>query len=310
METSCQVKIGRDRCSYGNGSRGKDLVPCRPAQREQQAPDPNPLGQTDGSAAAARAPSCFHAAGRAWRWPPERIPNRWAGICSLRERASAAQARASGGKSREAPAEAASQCGPGGRRRRQRGSSSGCGARLLQNTHNLGLQFGKFHRQHGAPWMENEIEARGQQVNVQAQRLAQTPLDAIAVMRLAQHLAYGQAYARPGNFPGTHGRLRSQKPAHGCRLLLPCCGIGALKIAVPAQTRAPQAQALRWMGRRIHEKRWSARMGNAGESCGFRRSDEMQQTNRGIQHSRLRACGPPRGGGSKRQRRSWSSCAP
>jgi hypothetical protein len=66
-------------------------------------------------------------------------------------------------------------------------------ARLLKDTHNLRLKFRKFDGEHDAARMEDEIEALRQQVDVAAQGLAHAALDAVALMRLAQHLARGEA---------------------------------------------------------------------------------------------------------------------
>ena len=76
------------------------------------------------------------------------------------------------------------------------------GACLLKNTHNLGLKFREFRGEHRAARMQDQVEALGQQVHVAAKHLAHAALDAVALVRLAQHLAGGEPDARAG-------RLRS-----------------------------------------------------------------------------------------------------
>jgi hypothetical protein len=73
------------------------------------------------------------------------------------------------------------------------GSLRGC---LLKDTHNLRLKFLEIHGQHGSARMENEVAARGQQVQMPAQGLFHASLDAIAFMGFAHHLAGGEADAR------------------------------------------------------------------------------------------------------------------
>ena len=67
---------------------------------------------------------------------------------------------------------------------------------LLKDTHNLRLKFREFHGEHGAARMEDQIAALGQQIHMAAQGLAHAALDAVALMRLAQHLAGGEPDAR------------------------------------------------------------------------------------------------------------------
>ena len=67
---------------------------------------------------------------------------------------------------------------------------------MFQNTHNLRLKLRKFHGEHAAARMEDEIEAGGQQIDVAAQSLAHAALDAVALVSLAQHFAHGEADAR------------------------------------------------------------------------------------------------------------------
>jgi hypothetical protein len=67
---------------------------------------------------------------------------------------------------------------------------------LLKNTHNLRLQFREFHRQHRAPRMEDQIAALGKQFHMATDRCSHPPLQPVALVRLAHHLARGQAHAR------------------------------------------------------------------------------------------------------------------
>ncbi len=67
---------------------------------------------------------------------------------------------------------------------------------LLKDTHNLRLKFRKFDGEHRAAGMQDQVEAAGQQVQMAAQGLAHAALDAVALMRLAQHLARGEPDAR------------------------------------------------------------------------------------------------------------------
>ena len=72
------------------------------------------------------------------------------------------------------------------------------GVGLLKDTHNLGLEFREFDGEHRAARMQDQIEAQGQQVHMAAQHLAHAALDAIALVRFAQHLAGGEPNARAG----------------------------------------------------------------------------------------------------------------
>ena len=109
----------------------------------------------------------------------------------------------------------------------------------MKNTHNLGFEFRKFERHDSAARMQYEIEALGKQLHMTAQGLAHAPLDAVALMGLAQHFARGQAYARPSRQCGTRvsGLLARQKPAHRRRLPLAAAGVGALIIGMLLQAR-------------------------------------------------------------------------
>ena len=134
-----------------------------------------------------------------------------------------------------------------GRRDPARGFRSG----LFKNTHNLRLKLRKFHGEHVAAGMEDEIEARWKQAGVAAQSLSHAALDAVTFVRLADYLADGEADARPRRKRriGTGRRLRGQKPAHGRGLPLTRSRVGALKVGVLAQTRSRQRLVLSWPGR-------------------------------------------------------------
>jgi len=67
---------------------------------------------------------------------------------------------------------------------------------LLKNTHGLGLKFREFQSEYDSARMENQIESLRQQLNVTPQNFAHPPLDAVALMRLTEYLARGQAHAR------------------------------------------------------------------------------------------------------------------
>lgn len=95
---------------------------------------------------------------------------------------------------------------------------------LLKDTHDLRLKFHEFEGKHGAARMEDEIEAFREQLNVAAESLAETALDAIALVGLTEDFAGGEADPRRGGTCVTSiagMRLpRGKKPAHGRRLAL------------------------------------------------------------------------------------------
>jgi hypothetical protein len=62
---------------------------------------------------------------------------------------------------------------------------------LLKDTHNFALKLREFHREDGAARMQDEVEARGQKIDVAAQSLAHAPLDAVALMSFAHDFAHG-----------------------------------------------------------------------------------------------------------------------
>lgn len=76
----------------------------------------------------------------------------------------------------------------------------------MEDTHNLSFKFRKFDGENETARMKDKVAALGQQVDVAAQNLAHAPLDAIAFMGLAQHLAGGEADARASQRLGSGDR--------------------------------------------------------------------------------------------------------
>ena len=74
-------------------------------------------------------------------------------------------------------------------------------------------------------------KALRQQIHVTAQDLAHAALDAVALMRLAQHFTGSETDPRPG-MQGP--ALRRQKPTHRSRLAFAACSISALIVGVLA----------------------------------------------------------------------------
>ena len=113
---------------------------------------------------------------------------------------------------------------------------------LMKNTHNLGFEFREFEGHHRPARMQDQIEALGQQIHVTPQDLAHAPLDAIALMSLAQHFARGETDAGPGRHCSARESrlLRREKPAHRSGLPLAAGGVGALIIGVPGEPRSGQ----------------------------------------------------------------------
>src|ERR1700677_4144425 len=121
----------------------------------------------------------------------------WAGICNRPDAACAEPEKASVCKRRAVQAGYASWCG---RRRGLLGRGVFRGARrlslgLFKNTQNLALKLREFHREHSAARMQDEIEARGQKIDVAAESLAHASLDPVALVSLAQDFANGEADA-------------------------------------------------------------------------------------------------------------------
>ena len=136
------------------------------------------------------------------------------------------------------------------------GSARRLGPGLFKDTHNLRLKLHKFHSEHIAARMEDQIEALGQKVDVAAQSLAHAALDAVALVSLAQHFADGEADARRGRSAGARfaGRLRRQKPAHGCGLPFAAIRVGAQIVGMFAQARSRQRLASGGLGIGVHEE--------------------------------------------------------
>jgi len=101
----------------------------------------------------------------------------------------------------------------------------------MKNTHDLRFKFRKFESEDGFAGMKDQIAALRQQIDVAAQRFSHAALDAIAFMSFTQNLAGSEADAR-GCLAYEGWLLRSQEPAHRCRLPLAAGGIGALIVCV------------------------------------------------------------------------------
>ena len=80
---------------------------------------------------------------------------------------------------------------------------------LLENTHNLGIQFREFEGQHDPVRMQNQIAASRQLSDMPSQHFAEPALDAIALVCGTKDLANREADPGSGHFS-----LGSQKPAH------------------------------------------------------------------------------------------------
>src|SRR5271166_2843304 len=149
----------------------------------------------DGSAAGATPPAPRRAAGHGLQSRSRHTLNRWAQNGSRRGRTNGGPAKASGDKGREWRAGYGSYSRLGLARLRHPRRLGVC---LLKNTYNLGLQFREFRAQHDAARVQDQVEALGQQLHMAADRLAHAALDAIAFMRLAQHLAGREPNTRTG----------------------------------------------------------------------------------------------------------------
>jgi hypothetical protein len=125
---------------------------------------------------------------------------------------------------------------------------------LLEDTHNLALKLREFHSEDGAARVQDEIEARGQKIDVAAQSLAHAALNAIALVSLAYDFAYGKADARRGGSERALSclrgclrgwlRRRRQKPAHRSGVPLASGSVSAQIVGVLAQTGVRQSLAL------------------------------------------------------------------
>ena len=99
------------------------------------------------------------------------------------------------------------------------------GLGLLKDTHNLALELRKFHRENSAARVQDEVEARGQKIDMAAQSLAHAALDAVALVSLAHDFAYGEADARRGG---------STRAFSCCGTV---CGAGARNQLIAAECR-------------------------------------------------------------------------
>ena len=128
----------------------------------------------------------------------------------------------------------------------------GFGAGLHKDTHDLGLQFRKIEHKYGTAGMKNQIRCRREEIQMAAKRLAHASLDAIALVGLAQDLAYGEP--EPWRMWSCAG-LGSEKPTHGCGLVLARASVSALEISMVAQAKRHQRLLLCGMLRRgLHGK--------------------------------------------------------
>jgi len=109
---------------------------------------------------------------------------------------------------------------------------------LLENTHNLRIKFREFERQHRSVRMKDQVAAARQLVDMPPQHFAKPPLDPIALVRWTEDLADSKSDSRACRLT-----LCRQEPAHRCRAALPSFSVYALKIRVPAQSRASQRGA-------------------------------------------------------------------
>ena len=83
---------------------------------------------------------------------------------------------------------------------------------LFENTQNLCFKFPKFHGEHRAPRMKNQVAAFREHLCVAAQSFSHAALDAIALMRFAENFASSEP--DPGCFAGICGIMQGKKPAH------------------------------------------------------------------------------------------------
>ena len=122
------------------------------------------------------------------------------------------------------------------------------GLGLFKDTQNLSLKLREFHGEHDAAGVQDEIEARGQEIDMAAERLAHAALDAIALMGLADHLTYSEANARNSRSSCALDCLRGQEPAHGGGLALAGGSVGAQVVGMLAQARIRQSLGLGRLG--------------------------------------------------------------
>jgi hypothetical protein len=115
---------------------------------------------------------------------------------------------------------------------------------LLKDTHNLGLKFRKIEREHRTAWMEDEVATLGKHRDVEAQSLAHSALDAIALMGFAHYFAGCESYPRARRARIGLRLLRGEEPTHRGRLALAARAVGALIISVLLQAQASQRLAL------------------------------------------------------------------
>ena len=99
----------------------------------------------------------------------------------------------------------------------RRAAASVCACSRIRTT--SASSFGEFEGQYTAPWMQNQIESGGQQLNMAAQHFTHAALDAIAIVSLAQHFAGGKPDARvPAYRLCTGARLRAPETSSSTQI--------------------------------------------------------------------------------------------
>ena len=119
---------------------------------------------------------------------------------------------------------------------------------LFKDTQNLALKLREVHGEHDAARVKDEIEARGQQIDVAAEGLTHAALDAVALVSFADDFADRETDARSRRSSRALNDLRGQEPAHGSGLALAAGSVGAKVVSVLAQTRVRQSFALGRLG--------------------------------------------------------------
>ena len=106
-----------------------------------------------------------------------------------------------------------------------------------EDARNLPVKSFKIKVDDGAARVQDHVDRKlAKRGGVLANHLAQTALDAIAIDRLAHHLADCQANARPGYLVRLIRRPNAEKEAHLLRKLLTAGRVDALIVRVFAET--------------------------------------------------------------------------
>ncbi len=119
------------------------------------------------------------------------------------------------------------------------------GGELLYGAEDLGhlaVERGVVEVEDGAAWMEDDVDRAGQEAEMPTDERAEPPLDPVALMSLAEHLADGEADARGAGVGVAHGLAVGPKrwperdeEAHLLRELLAARLIGLLVVGVFAE---------------------------------------------------------------------------